>query len=1112
MQPQSSTRQTFVEDYFYNNAAHEGEGCHTTASVAGADHFTANLLRQLAKSGQPPPEDLGPQQREPTTRRSPVQKRSFKRACRRMMAHGYAWYHGRMMTSQDFPQALQHSLQQEKRPGTTCANHLQGDRNRLRVLQWNPGGINQGVFQEFKYWLRNQPIDIVVICETKWSFSSCWSDDRWSYVHSTTDEHRSGGVLVMIARKWAGPDQIGFHEELPGRILHVRLHFGTRSTDVVAVYQHADYRDKTSYDRRQKFWTHLDQYLHRLPNRNQLICSGDFYCALQMQLPWSGTHGFRWQGRRHQGYQHRDHHRFQNLLADHHLVALNTWDESKGPTYYHGEYAARIDFICTRIHACDGKSKDVAYLNTAEFVPLNASHHIPLLASIRKLPVQYHVTRVPKACNLDQRARCRQAQLQDLPQWHDLTERVCAAVTHLTATASSSADLFRNLHDQVIPAFQEIFVPVSHRPQTPDYTECQHTIRTKWTHHRTIIQLRHHHSTDAFTMFQVWKHWSAFRRLQRVQQRQARQAKTRRFHDMCQELQHAANHHDAHGMFKIINQHTPKKSTSRIRLRTSDGQIADQYATHAMLVEYVQRTWQGPRSLPKFYEGAPGVPFDADQIRRAVLQLHPNKSVAMPFLPAIVWKGASDQIATFIHDTLRVWWGQYPPIIPQDWKDAWLYFIPKPGKPCNCPANLRPISLMETFGKLVMGLIADQLKMHLEQALCALPQLGFLPLRGSLDAIRRVSQHCNLIRVLINANRRTVARQMIMPPRHTVVGGVQMFLDLTRAFDCVDRAILVDHLHELHTPHALLTIITHWHEGTRYHIVSPHNRNSCGCWFRPTPGMQDCPIVVAGLHEQTAPHPGTLTGETWIRECMTLYADDVHVGCQFSTIQELDHHLQCMGHLLDCIERLKLTLSYQKTFVILAATGSNMKRVLSRAESSVLHRLCWLVIPRGDGSKTELPMRSAVTYLGTTMSYGAYELQTWKQRKRAGWAAFSRLKCWLQHRQISLAQRLYLWRTCVQTIITYGITATNVTVQVLNEYQTITYQMLRTIFGNHPYRTRATHSQVLDMYNHPHPLDLLCCLVTSLWQRIQRRQLVLDHNDFLQNITWNHLPDLLLIS
>ena len=58
--PRSLTDQKYMEDYFRSPGAHEGEGCHTTASVAGADHFTATLLRQLAKSGKPPPEDLGP--------------------------------------------------------------------------------------------------------------------------------------------------------------------------------------------------------------------------------------------------------------------------------------------------------------------------------------------------------------------------------------------------------------------------------------------------------------------------------------------------------------------------------------------------------------------------------------------------------------------------------------------------------------------------------------------------------------------------------------------------------------------------------------------------------------------------------------------------------------------------------------------------------------------------------------------------------------------------------------------------------------------------------------------------------------------------------------------
>ena len=71
-------------------------------------------------------------------------------------------------------------------------------------------------------------------------------------------------------------------------------------------------------------------------------------------------------------------------------------------------------------------------------------------------------------------------------------------------------------------------------------------------------------------------------------------------------------------MFKIINQFTPKKPVTKIRLRTGDGQIADQYATHAMLIAFVQRTWQGPRNLPKFYESAPGVPFTVDDISRAV--------------------------------------------------------------------------------------------------------------------------------------------------------------------------------------------------------------------------------------------------------------------------------------------------------------------------------------------------------------------------------------------------------------------------------------------------------------------------------------------------------------
>ena len=89
-----------------------------------------------------------------------------------------------------------------------------------------------------------------------------------------------------------------------------------------------------------------------------------------------------------------------------------------------------------------------------------------------------------------------------------------------------------------------------------------------------------------------------------------------------------------------------------------------------------------------------------------------------------------------------------------------------------------------------------------------------------------------------------------------------------------------------------------------------------------------------------------------------------------------------IGHLLDCIEDLQLQLSYQKSYVILATTGSNqrvaMKRRFKRTNCET-----FALIPRRDGSKTALPIRTHGVYLGTVMSYHAFELQTWHHRKRA---------------------------------------------------------------------------------------------------------------------------------
>ena len=191
-------------------------------------------------------------------------------------------------------------------------------------------------------------------------------------------------------------------------------------------------------------------------------------------------------------------------------------------------------------------------------------------------------------------------------------------------------------------------------------------------------------------------------------------------------------------MFTIINRYTPKRANARIRLRTASGHIADQYTAHDILVKYVHDTWQGPDLQPHTSDTAPGVPFSAAQLQQALSTVHMNKSVALPFLPflpAVIWAGSPEPLVNFLMNLLNHWCTQNPAYIPECWKDAWLYFLPKPGRPCTRPEQLRPIALMEPFGKLIMGILADLLKQQCFPFLRKAPHFGFLPFRAATDAI-----------------------------------------------------------------------------------------------------------------------------------------------------------------------------------------------------------------------------------------------------------------------------------------------------------------------------------------------------------------------------------------
>ena len=185
--------------------------------------------------------------------------------------------------------------------------------SRISLLNWNSGGMAQGTLFELTHWLKTHPVDLATITETRWSFDRCWHDSNWAYVHSACSEKGTGGVLVMISRALAHPDQIGYDVKIPGRLLQVRIHFQKRALDVIAVYQHVYNRQAGIKDKRVYLWDQLDQTLDSLPHRNQMICSGDFNCSLQIQSPAIGSPHFPWKHTVRHGPAHPDMQRFSAL-------------------------------------------------------------------------------------------------------------------------------------------------------------------------------------------------------------------------------------------------------------------------------------------------------------------------------------------------------------------------------------------------------------------------------------------------------------------------------------------------------------------------------------------------------------------------------------------------------------------------------------------------------------------------------------------------------------------------------------------------------------------------------------------------------------------------------
>ena len=218
-----------------------------------------------------------------------------------------------------------------------------------------------------------------------------------------------------------------------------------------------------------------------------------------------------------------------------------------------------------------------------------------------------------------------------------------------------------------------------------------------------------------------------------------------------------------------------------------------------------------------------GVQPTMQELTAAVRSLANGKAVGPDGVPVELFKitlnGDPALRQRLLDIVVGVWRGGK---VPQQWKDATIKVLHKKDK-TEC-RNYRAISLVAHAGKILLEIIARRLSGYCESAgILPEEQSGFRPNRSTTDimfVVRRLQELARKKRIPLHA----------------------CFIDLTKAYDSVDRTLLWKVLARFGVPQRMISAIRQFHDGMRACVRL--DDGECSEWFPVEQGLrQGCVLA-----------------------------------------------------------------------------------------------------------------------------------------------------------------------------------------------------------------------------------------------------------------------------
>ena len=192
------------------------------------------------------------------------------------------------------------------------------------------------------------------------------------------------------------------------------------------------------------------------------------------------------------------------------------------------------------------------------------------------------------------------------------------------------------------------------------------------------------------------------------------------------------------------------------------------------------------------------LPPSMDELSKALKQTNSGRASGKDGIPVEIYKAAGPRAMEVFLDTIQSIWDQEK--MPEDFRDALIVALYKnKGSKADC-GNCRGISLLSIAGKIFARIILNRLiavsEVNLPEAQC-----GFRPCRSTvvmIFTVRQVQEKC------LEQN----------------LDLYSVFIDLTKAFDTVNREALWDVLAHYGCPPKFIQIIRPFHVDVTGQVLS----------------------------------------------------------------------------------------------------------------------------------------------------------------------------------------------------------------------------------------------------------------------------------------------------